>query len=126
MKFEEMYNIVKEMHIDKSFRVYYHVTPTENLNSILYKGLISRLGERSSKIEDESDGVFLFGSKEEATDAVMNWLGDEFEENEPLSLLKISIPLNRLSTMKIYHDKFSYISFDNIPAEFIVLDDEEL
>lgn len=64
---------------------FYHVTPTKNIPSIMKKGLIP------SSPEDMNDekGIYLFKDKEFAIDAVMNWLGDRFDEDEPLTLLSV-------------------------------------
>lgn len=69
-------------------KILYHVTPTRNVKSILVKGLIPSIGQRSAQLETESN-LFLFPTKDAAEDAVMNWLGDEFDD-EPLSLLAVS------------------------------------
>lgn len=71
--------------------IVYHVTPTKNLSKILKQGLIPRVGDRSQKIAGEEEGIFTFPDKESAENAVMNWLGDEFNEDEELSLLAINI-----------------------------------
>lgn len=68
----------------------YHVTPTKNLESIFKQGLKPTLGDRSSKISGEQKGVYLFLDKISAEDAVMNWLGDEFDD-EPLTMLEVDI-----------------------------------
>ena len=67
----------------------YHVTPSENLDSIMSKGLMPDVGDRSRKIEGEKPAVYCFPDKNSMEDAVMNWLGDEFDEDEPLALLEI-------------------------------------
>jgi hypothetical protein len=73
--------------IDES--VVYHVTPTKNVKSIMRDGLRPQVGKRSKKIPGEANGIFVFNSKSDAEDAVMNWLGDEFGEDEALTLLAI-------------------------------------
>lgn len=67
----------------------YHVTPSENLDSIMSQGLIPQKGERSRKILDEKPAIYCFPDKDTMEDAVMNWLGDEFDEDEALALLEI-------------------------------------
>jgi hypothetical protein len=67
----------------------YHVTPSENLDSIMSQGLIPQKGERSRKILDEKPAIYCFPDKNTMEDAVMNWLGDEFDEDEALALLEI-------------------------------------
>ncbi len=67
----------------------YHVTPTNNLDSIMAAGLRPQVGDRSSKIPGEKSAIFCFADKVSLEDAMMNWLGDEFEEDEELALLEI-------------------------------------
>jgi hypothetical protein len=69
--------------------IVYHVTPTKNVKSIMRDGLRPQVGNRSSKITGEDNGIFVFNSKNDAEDAIMNWLGDEFGEDAELTLLAI-------------------------------------
>lgn len=75
---------------------YYHVTLSKNVKSILNKGLIPKLGERSLEIGEKEKLIFLFPSEEDMECAVMQWLGDWYEdkygENVKLSCLKINLP----------------------------------
>lgn len=70
--------------------VVYHVTPARNLPSIQRHGLNPTVGGRSAKIQSESRAVFCFPSIEHVEDAIVNWLGDEFDEDEQLALLAIN------------------------------------
>jgi hypothetical protein len=74
---------------EEKAKIYYHVTPYENLKSIKSKGLIPQLGQRSSAMNIEHVGVFCFKSIEDVEDALMNWLGDEFDDDTQLAILKI-------------------------------------
>lgn len=69
-------------------KVLYHVTPAKNLPSILRHGLTPNVGSRAAKIYGEQSGIFCFPDKVSVEDAMMNWLGDQFED-EPLTLLAI-------------------------------------
>ena len=69
--------------------VVYHVTPKKNLRSIMKHGLRIGIGARSMQIPGERAAIFCFPSVMEAEDAVMNWLGDEFDDDTDLSLLAI-------------------------------------
>lgn len=73
-------------------RTFYHVTLAENLPLIMEKGLVPSVGERSKKMS-EREAVFLFASRGDAEDAVMNWLGDEFDDDDDdLALLEVTLP----------------------------------
>jgi hypothetical protein len=72
--------------------ILYHVTLQSNLGSILKNGLIPRIGERSEKL-NEKPGIFLFPSVRDMENALLNWLGEEYEDiEEPLVSLKITLP----------------------------------
>lgn len=69
----------------------YHVTPKSNLPSILKNGLIPTIGERS-KLLETIPKVYLFPSKENLETALLNWLGEEFEDlQEDLIILEIDL-----------------------------------
>ena len=70
-------------------KVLYHVTPAKNLPGIMSKGLIPKVGSRSAQIYNEQSGIFCFPDKVSVEDALMNLLGDQFDENETLALLAI-------------------------------------
>jgi hypothetical protein len=72
-------------------KTYYHVTPKENLSSIMQNGLIPHVGERTKEL-NESKAVFLFPTEEDMEDALQNWLGDCFDEDIELVCLKIVLP----------------------------------
>lgn len=73
--------------------VFYHICDDEHLESILRGGLLVQQGPRSQQLEEEPS-VFLFRTEDEASDAVMNWMGDEFDEDSILDLLQITLPSN--------------------------------
>ncbi|HDS1721752.1 hypothetical protein NPS53_09585 [Pseudomonas putida] len=60
----------------------YHVTPLANLPSIFSNGLVPQIGERSALHGESSENLYLFTSAEACETALMNWLGDEFEDVE--------------------------------------------
>jgi len=68
----------------------YHVTPAVNVPTIMSRGLIPQVGDRSNKIQGETPAVYCFPDTNSLEDAMMNWLGDEFGEDEDLALLEIS------------------------------------
>lgn len=73
-------------------RMFYHVTPESNLESIFEKGLMPTIGERSAQCES-MPLVFLFNSLEDCETALANWLGEEFEDiYERLAVLEVTLP----------------------------------
>lgn len=98
---------------DTGSEVYFHVTPTKNVESIMVKGLIPQSGDRSVQMGDH--GIYLFPSMDEAEHAVMNWLGDEFEEDEPLTMLRVTLP----SGANVTREAFEVVCHDPIPPNHI-------
>lgn len=70
---------------------FFHITPVENLPSILREGLQPRLGERSQILGEPEPAVYLFTSAEAVDDASMNWLCDYFDEEEALAVLAVDL-----------------------------------
>ena len=100
MRFKEFFLLQEQVPPGKT---YYHVCSQ---------------GDRSSQMEEEPS-VFLFRDKNSAYDAISNWLGDEFEEDEILDLLQISLP----SDFPLTDDPrmFEVVSKRDIPPSFIRL-----
>lgn len=94
----------------------YHVTPRRNLLAILSEGLVPSIGPRSSEIGETTPLVFLFRDDVSMTDAVMNWLGDQFPDDEDLVALVVDV-----SGMQVRDDPDSFeITVDtHITAERI-------
>ena len=69
----------------------FHVTPKENIKSILKSGLIPKIGYRSQKINEDVPAVYLFTTIEECHNALLNWLGEEFEDVDELLILEVDI-----------------------------------
>ena len=61
---------------------YFHVTPRKNLSAIQKEGLLAQIGDRSQEAKEEAEAVFLFPSKEDMDNALLNWLGEAFEEED--------------------------------------------
>jgi hypothetical protein len=74
-------------------RTFYHVTLSENLGSIMEKGLVPTVGDRSKKLNEQAC-VFLFPDRDSAEDALSGWLGDQFDEDEDITfaLLEVTLP----------------------------------
>jgi hypothetical protein len=73
---------------------FYHLTPRRNLEAIRANGLQPTIGERSENLGELEPRIYLFDSEESVNDALGNWLGEEFDEDEDLVLL--SIPASAL------------------------------
>lgn len=71
---------------------YFHVTTKPAWEKIRQEGLIPQIGKRSQKLGELIPAIFLFTSETTMQDGICNWLGDEFEEDEPLVTLQIHLP----------------------------------
>lgn len=69
----------------------YHVTPPVNIASILQNGLLPQIGERSAIAGETVPAIFCFSNLDDVEDALTNWLGDLFDEDQPLSLLRVTL-----------------------------------
>ena len=101
---------------------FYHVTPISNYDSIMEFGLIPKIGERSKLINDEK-GIYLFHQYEDCLYALMNWLGEEYEDtNEKLITLRISLPDGFPLVITCEWERMSLVE---IPPPFIEFYKEE-
>ncbi|WP_346798108.1 hypothetical protein R5M92_04285 [Halomonas sp. Bachu 37] len=62
--------------------MYYHVTLKENLPSIQAHGLMPMIGRFSKELGETIPAVYLFPSAEACKNALLNWLGEAYEEHE--------------------------------------------
>lgn len=69
----------------------YHVTPKKNVESILAQGLLVKIGENSKNCGEEKEAVFLFLTKDDLENGIVNFLSDCFDEDEELAILSVDI-----------------------------------
>jgi len=100
----------------------YHVTTYKKSIRILNYGLVPRIGKRSLKLE-RYKAIYLFKTYADVENALMNWLGDEFKENERLSLLKVKIPNNAVIKEGVGYE---LVVLSKIPAKNITLVDNDI
>lgn len=105
-------------------RIFYHVTETKNIPSILKQGLIPQIGPRSEMIGESIPAIYLFKDKLDVEDAVLNWLGDLVDEDESLSILKVKLPPNAVIHSDMGSDAFEVVCKTPIPPENIVVEKE--
>ena len=64
---------------------FYHVTHKKNVRSIMKNGILPKINRDMNDIK----AVFLFDNMNTLEDAMMNWLGDKFDEDDELVVLTI-------------------------------------
>lgn len=109
--------------------MFYHVTPTENVSRIMSEGLVPQRGPRSVQLESE-DGIYLFKTMEGVENALSNWLGEEFEEDDvSLTLLGVELPpeaQRRLNEQGDDHASYEVVVTTPIPAQYIQIISEDI
>lgn len=98
--------------------IYYHITPTKNVKSILKNGLEPRIGELSKDIGEEEPKIYLFKTKDAVEDGWANWMEPYFDEDEPITVLKITIPHNQIE-IKSEKNQFEVTTKEKILPEWI-------
>ena len=101
----------------------YHVTRAENIGSIMKDGLVPAIGERSEKLGEQTPAVYLFTSLENMDNALWNWLGEEFEEENEAAgfeIERVALEVMLDDSLYIDPDEFYEIEVtDTIPPENI-------
>jgi len=95
---------------------YYHVTPFDNLKSILAEGLKPQIGERSSLGGELEPAIYLFESLKAVEHAMMNWLGECYGEDEQVSLLAIDFLESKQANPDV---EFEIVISEAIPLSLI-------
>jgi hypothetical protein len=110
----------KGNHTSGENNYFFHVTPSKNLNSIFKKGLLPKTPK---DIEDKK-AVYLFPDKDTAEEALLNWLGDRFEDTD-LTLLKVNKEVLQKSGIEIIPGDVDYevLSLQRIPPEAISVEE---
>ena len=93
----------------------YHVSPKKNLASIKQKGILP-YALAPADLSDKK-AVYLFKDRDEMEDAITNWLGDKFDEDEPL--LCFTIYPSGLD-IELSNVEYEVISYNPIPPKNII------
>ena len=105
---------LRDLILENSNDLVYHLTKKSNLPSIKKHGLKPSLPV-DTPTDDE--GVYVFKTKQDAEDALMNWYGDRFDEEEEFVLLTIKTDgLQLFSTLA----EFELVSYTPIPTSNIL------
>jgi len=94
--------------------MYYHVTLSSNVDSIMRYGLVPSIGHRSVDCGEDVARVYLFGSLEDVDVALGSWFGDEFGDDVSLVLLGVDSSSVVLGDVSYEYVCYSVISPDCI------------
>lgn len=97
----------------------YHVTPSENLPSILGSGLKPAIGPRSAELGEPQPFVYLFRSLQDVETALMNWLGEALEDAGELAILEIEPSATTASRLQTSSEDYEVRCDTVIPANCI-------
>lgn len=111
-------DLVTEEEKEILYNTYYHVTPAVNLSKIRKEGLKVYRGERTKKMSDES-ALYAFNDLVSLEDALVNWLGDEFNEEQTLAILRIDLPEGEFDVSQTEHAGFEFKIKEDIPPKYI-------
>lgn len=95
----------------------WHVTPTRNVFGILEDGLKPFVGARSQALGEGIARVYVFTEALALEDALSNWLGEAFDEDEALSVLLLDVAPERVL---VPQDLFEAYILDTVAPSCIV------
>lgn len=94
----------------------FHITKTENIPYIKSEGLKPFIGINSSSYGETKPAIYFFMNKETMEDALVNWMGDLFEEDEQLSVITVDVKEHLIHKSSASYEccVFNNISYHNI------------
>lgn len=94
----------------------YHLTTLDNYESIIENGLTPQIGPRSEALGETESRIYLFPDKLTCYDALSNWLGQEFDDEEELVILQLDITGFKTTSDVVYELTVN----ESIPASRIL------
>lgn len=94
--------------------MYYHITKLENIDSILEKGLIPQVGERSWLDYESEPRVYLFKTLEDSNEALNSWVNDFIPESK----VRLHIDSSNLNCTE--RDSWEVLCTEVIPSHLIL------
>ena len=88
--------------------IVYHVTNLTNLSNIKKQGLYPQMGPRSQELGETEKCIFVFINLDDVDEAVSNWLGDEFDDDERLFCITINVPNSWVKDSDVEYEKRIY------------------
>jgi hypothetical protein len=103
--------------VEATASAYYHVTLTKNLPSIQHQGLLPQRGPLSMLAGEGNPAIYLFRTLDAVEDGVANWMGDYLPDDEPLALLKVTLPMGVRTKRNANQFGYEFIVHQPIPPE---------
>lgn len=75
-----------------SDRIVWHITTAESLAAIQLEGLVPAIGPRSQACGETDAAIYFFDSPEDIANAMDNWLGESFDDDQQIALLEVDLP----------------------------------
>ena len=109
------------MSTKNTIKSYFHVTPRDNVRDILKHGLVPDIGPRSADAGEIKKQIYLFASYGDVEDAMLNWLGDEMEDLDPV-MLRVDIPV-AFAESHVHNEtnSFEHVCDAPVPPDSIIL-----
>ena len=75
----------------------YHITKTDNIANIYQHGLLPKIGKNSKDLDEDKPRIYFFSTPVYATDALLNWFGDLYDLDTPLTEITVQLPIKLLN-----------------------------
>jgi hypothetical protein len=97
----------------------FHVTPKRLLGAIRAKGLLPQIGPRASDAGETRAAVFCFPNRHDLDNALSNWLGEAFEEEDG-ELVILELAVDRTARRSDDAASYEVAILDPIPESALV------
>ena len=94
----------------------YHITLFSNWPSIKQCGLIPQIGPNSQALGETKPAIYLFPDLESSNNALDNWFGDLYDDDQDLIRLTINCPNSLVHKSDV---EYEIVSYQTIPAKYI-------
>lgn len=96
----------------------YHITKTDNMPNIYQNGLLPKIGKNSKDLDEDKPRIYFFSTPVYATDALLNWFGDLYDSDTPLTEITVQLSIKLLN--KQANLDWEVTTTQPIPSKYIV------
>lgn len=98
----------------------FHVTEKQKLENIRQAGIVPSIGQRSQAANETEPLIYLFRHRKDMEDAVVNWLGEQFDDDTELVALEIQMPAGFAKWLKFDINAPYEVTYDKtIPFHWV-------